>query len=234
MSVERFRARQSFLRPTERPSRPRFTPIFAAIVVPPTETPPVTYFPSRRATLPRASRAIFARKWPRLLSTAVHPFSAPTCRINTLSRTTRYSNIPGNTIKPIHGACIFSPLLFFLSFSLLFFFFYNDTWKQTTFRFVSFRIFESSSFDCRSNCSFLLSLEGRSLMCFFLFLSLFFFCFSFEDVSSFLQRFPRTICIRGDETCRVLSPPLAAPATWIPSLKLEIFFPTGERNVGGD
>lgn len=177
MSVERFRARQSFLRPTERPSRPRFTPIFAAIVVPPTETPPVTYFPSRRATLPRASRAIFARKWPRLLSTAVHPFSAPTCRINTLSRTTRYSNIPGNTIKPIHGACIFSPLLFFLSFSLLFFFFYNDTWKQTTFRFVSFRIFESSSFDCRSNCSFLLSLEGRSLMCFFLFLSLSFFLF---------------------------------------------------------
>lgn len=142
MSVERFRARQSFLRPTERPSRPRFTPIFAAIVVPPTETPPVTYFPSRRATLPRASRAIFARKWPRLLSTAVHPFSAPTCRINTLSRTTRYSNIPGNTIKPIHGACIFSPLLFFLSFSLLFFFFYNDTWKQTTFRFVlNFRKF---------------------------------------------------------------------------------------------
>lgn len=137
MSVERFRARQSFLRPTERPSRPRFTPIFAAIVVPPTETPPVTYFPSRRATLPRASRAIFARKWPRLLSTAVHPFSAPTCRINTLSRTTRYSNIPGNTIKPIHGACIFSPLLFFLSFSLLFFFF--TTIRGNKPRFVSFR-----------------------------------------------------------------------------------------------
>lgn len=138
MSVERFRARQSFLRPTERPSRPRFTPIFAAIVVPPTETPPVTYFPSRRATLPRASRAIFARKWPRLLSTAVHPFSAPTCRINTLSRTTRYSNIPGNTIKPIHGACIFSPLLFFLSFSLLFFFLqrYVET-NHVSFRFVS-------------------------------------------------------------------------------------------------
>lgn len=136
MSVERFRARQSFLRPTERPSRPRFTPIFAAIVVPPTETPPVTYFPSRRATLPRASRAIFARKWPRLLSTAVHPFSAPTCRINTLSRTTRYSNIPGNTIKPIHGACIFSPLLFFLSFSLLFFFLqrYVET-NHVSFRF---------------------------------------------------------------------------------------------------
>lgn len=132
MSVERFRARQSFLCPTDRHRGLVSTPIFAAIA--PNPPPLVTYFPSCRG-----HHALFLRENGLV---CCPPFTIPTCRINTLSRTTRYPNIPGNTIKPIHGACVFppSPFLFFLfSLSHSFSFFYNDT-RGNKPRFVSSRL----------------------------------------------------------------------------------------------
>lgn len=99
------------------------------------------------AILPRASRAIFARKWPRLLSTApsqraalIH-YREP--RDTRISRETQSSQFTAPA---------------FFSFFLSFFFttIRDSRGNKFAFRFVSSRIFESSSFDFRSNgCPFL-------------------------------------------------------------------------------